>query len=36
MDLGCVSAALPIALELLPGEFIRADGQKGFPQAALD
>jgi|APPan5920702963_1055757.scaffolds.fasta_scaffold164769_2 hypothetical protein len=27
-DLGRVSAALLIALELLPGEFIRADGQR--------
>ena len=27
-DLGRVSAALLMALELLPGEFIRADGQR--------
>ena len=30
-DLGRVSAALLIALELPPGEFIRADSQRGVP-----
>ena len=30
-DLGRVSAALLEALELPPGEFIRADGQRGPP-----
>jgi len=30
-DLGRVSAALLEALELLPGKFTRADGQRGTP-----